>query len=61
MISGADDFVCKPVDPIDLLIRIRALMRWRHLADPVDRLSHYTDTIREETAKLQQASAPPKK
>jgi two-component system response regulator RstA len=36
---GADDYVCKPVRPVVLLARIRALLRRRETPEAVERLS----------------------
>jgi DNA-binding response OmpR family regulator len=55
MTAGADDFVSKPIDVRDLRIRVRALLQWRHITDPVERLQHYVETVREMTDEL----APP--
>ena len=47
MTSGADDFISKPIDVQDMLIRVRAMLKWKDITDPIDRLSHYVDTVRE--------------
>ncbi len=47
MASGADDFVSKPVDPTDLLIRIRAMLECRTIEDRADRFARYTEITRE--------------
>jgi DNA-binding response OmpR family regulator len=54
MTSGADDFISKPIDVQDMLIRIRALLKWKDITDPIDRLSHYVETVRE----MSEASSP---
>lgn len=41
MDSGADDFVSKPIDFTDLLIRIRVMLDSRTIADPSARFAHY--------------------
>ena len=46
-ISGADDFAFKPVDPTDLLIRIRTMLACRAISDPVERFTRYYEIIRE--------------
>jgi len=51
IISGADDFVSKPIDVQDLLIRVRAMLQCRDIADPIKRLSRYAEIVREMTAK----------
>ena len=45
--SGADDFAFKPVDPTDLLIRIRTMLACRAISDPVERFTRYYEIIRE--------------
>ena len=47
MTKGADDFISKPIDVQDMLIRIRALLKWKDIADPIERLSRYVETVRE--------------
>ena len=47
MASGADDFVSKPIDVEDMLIRVRAMLKCKHITDPVERLSRYVQTVRE--------------
>jgi DNA-binding response OmpR family regulator len=47
MVGGADDFITKPIDLPDMLIRVRALLEWKDIIDPVERLQHYHQTLRE--------------
>ncbi len=47
MTSGADDFISKPVDVQDMLVRVRALLKCRDIVDPIERLSRYVETVRE--------------
>ena len=51
MTGGADDFVSKPIDVRDLLVRVRAMLQCKQIADPVERLSRYVDTVRQMTGK----------
>src|SRR5579859_1060097 len=51
MASGADDFVSKPINIPDLLIRIRAIGECASITDPVERLTRYTELVREMTSK----------
>lgn len=51
MTSGADDFVSKPIDMADLLIRIRAMLECHTIADPIERLTRYAEMVRETTGK----------
>lgn len=34
--SGANDYIVKPIDPIDLTVRIENLLRYKHLLDQVE-------------------------
>jgi len=52
MTSGADDFISKPVDVQDMLVRVRALLKCRDIVDPIDRLSRYVETVREMSDEL---------
>jgi DNA-binding response OmpR family regulator len=47
MTAGADDFVSKPVNAWDLLNRVRAMLKCKHIADPVERLQRYIETVGE--------------
>lgn len=47
MIAGADDFVSKPVDVSDLVKRVRAMLKWKTITDPVERFQRYIETLRE--------------
>jgi DNA-binding response OmpR family regulator len=58
MASGADDFVSKPINIPDLLIRIRAILECRAITDPVERLTRYTELVREMTSKAPRRPAP---
>jgi len=51
MTSGADDFVSKPIDMTDLLVRVRAMLACRTIADPIERLTRYIETVRAATNK----------
>jgi DNA-binding response OmpR family regulator len=51
MTSGADDFVSKPIDMSDLLVRIRAMLACRTITDPIERLTRYIETVRASTNK----------
>jgi len=44
--AGADDFIGKPFDATDLLLRVRAMLMSRHIADLVERTQHYILTLR---------------
>jgi DNA-binding response OmpR family regulator len=51
MTSGADDFVSKPIDIPDLLVRMNALLACRTITDPIERLSRYVEMVRQSSAK----------
>lgn len=58
MAAGADDFVSKPVDLDDLLIRIRAMLECRTIKDRAERFARYTE-ISHEAAKQHSRLHPP--
>jgi len=43
--SGTDDFVTKPVNKLELLTRVRSLLRFRHLKRELDRTMAYIEDI----------------
>jgi DNA-binding response OmpR family regulator len=45
---GADDFVNKPFDMADLLIRVRSALRIRHLTDELERALAYIKELRKD-------------
>ena len=45
---GADDFVNKPFDMADLLIRVRSALRIRHLTDELERALAYIEELRKD-------------
>ncbi len=45
--AGADDFIGKPFDVNDLLLRVRAMLKSRHIPDLIERTQHYILTLRE--------------
>src|SRR5664280_96783 len=58
MTSGADDFISKPVDVQDMLIRVQALLKCRDITDPIDRLSRYVETVHEMSEALPHRTHP---
>jgi len=46
--SGTDDFLSKPVKKLELLTRVKSLLRVRHLKRELDRTMAYIDQINEE-------------
>lgn len=43
--SGCDDFITKPVNRLELLIRVKSLLRVRHLKDELDRTLAYLSEV----------------
>jgi two-component system, OmpR family, alkaline phosphatase synthesis response regulator PhoP len=43
--AGCDDFLSKPVNKIALVIRVKNMLKWRHLADENERLRRYIDGV----------------
>jgi CheY-like chemotaxis protein len=48
MAAGADDFIGKPFDATELKIRIRSMLKLKHISDEVERLQQYILTLRRE-------------
>ena len=51
--TGADDFVNKPFDMVELSIRVKSVLRIRHLKDELDRAVSYIEELRKDLPKLQ--------
>lgn len=45
---GGDDFISKPFEKIDLIVRIRAALRTAHLQDELERAIAYIEELRKE-------------
>jgi len=43
--SGTDDFITKPVNRLELVTRVKSLLRVRHLKDELDRTLAYLDEV----------------
>lgn len=52
--SGTDDFISKPVNKLELLTRVRTMLKLKHLSDKLERTLAYLS----EVEKHVQASAP---
>ena len=46
--SGTDDFVSKPVNKLELLARVRTMLRLKHLSDKLERTLAYLSEIESE-------------
>jgi len=44
---GTDDFLAKPINRLELLTRVKSLLRVRHYKSELDRLMHYIESIEE--------------
>lgn len=49
---GADDFVNKPFDMVELSIRVKSVLRIRHLKDELERAVAYIEELRKDLPKL---------
>jgi CheY-like chemotaxis protein len=47
--SGTDDFVSKPVNKLELLARVRTMLKLKHLSDRLDRTLAYLSEIEQQT------------
>jgi two-component system cell cycle response regulator len=45
IIAGADDFLAKPIHALELMVRVRSMLRVRHIADEEKRLEAYVKNL----------------
>jgi putative two-component system response regulator len=43
--SGADDFVNKPIDLVELAVRVKSILRIRYLTDELERAVTYIEEL----------------
>jgi len=46
--SGTDDFLSKPVNKLELLTRVRTMLKLKHLTDRLERTLAYLSEIEEQ-------------
>ena len=51
MAAGADDFLPKPLNVEEIQIRVRSMLKLKHITDEVQRLQQYVLALREQTGK----------
>jgi two-component system, OmpR family, alkaline phosphatase synthesis response regulator PhoP len=42
---GCDDFLSKPINKLELVLRVEKLLKLRHVTDELDRLRRYIDSM----------------
>lgn len=55
--SGTDDFISKPVNKLELLARVRTMLKLKHLSDKLERTLAYLSEI-EKQAQLAKSDSP---
>ena len=46
--AGCDDFLSKPVNKLELVTRVKLMLKLRHVTDELERLRRYIDSIEDE-------------
>jgi len=54
--SGTDDFISKPVNKLELLTRVRTMLKLKHLTDKLERTLAYLDEIEKQAQKAKSTS-----
>ena len=47
--AGCDDFLSKPVNKFELLLRVKKLLKFRHVTDELERLRRYIEDMEEDS------------
>ena len=47
--AGTDDFVSKPVNKLELIARVRTMLRFKHVSDKLERTLAYLNEIENAT------------
>lgn len=47
IIAGADDFLQKPFEAVELIVRVRSMLRVRHIHDEAERVEAYIKNLQE--------------
>jgi CheY-like chemotaxis protein len=47
--AGCDDFLSKPVNKLELVTRVKNMLRLHHVTDELERLRRYIDSIEDES------------
>ena len=47
--AGCDDFLCKPVNKLELVKRVENMLKLRHVTDELERLRRYIDSMEDST------------
>ena len=52
MAAGADDFLAKPFEVTELRIRVRAMLKLKHVSNELERLQQYIESIQQQRDKV---------
>jgi len=59
VLSGCDDFLSKPINKVELLMRVKKLLEHRHITDELERLRRYIDSMEDSAGPPGKAEQPP--